>query len=346
MDTLQTGKATRTAFERLVEQEWASLSATLQECGEIAVMRLSQALADAVANAASKMFDHANQSLTPAEREHWLAAADYSRAVRINLGHDFSRHLQAKYCHACTQAVGDEASGKVAPHIVEHNNALGSLDVEFDKQFSQFVTKDSLQRISDNYAVLLGVELRPADMPIGPAVIRTAIMDTFRTLPGSVDAKQRLLHTLYPEFLVKAGMLYRDLNGFMLALGVMPKPLARRYVPQDAKATQDAEVAQAVRPAPAETVRSGIMEQKAAGCAVGDWIEYRHTSKPPRPLKLVWVSPLQSLYLWATAEGRRAFCLSTQELADMFACGKIQRIAPPENRAAPSDTTASRQKTA
>lgn len=347
MDTLQTGKATRSAFERLVEQEWASLSATLQECGEIAVMRLSQALADAVANAATKMFDQANQSRTPAEREHWLAAADFSRAIRISLGHDFSRHFQAKYCHACKQAGRADLSGESALRVVDHNTSLGNLDTEFDKQFGQFVSRDSLERISENYGVLLGVDVAPQNAPIGPTVILAALSDTFRTLPGSSDAKQRLLRTLYPEFLVRVGMLYRDLNGFMMALGVTPGPLAR-HRPDTGAAAHVAPAALAL-PVPQTVVpvpQSGSPSQPVVNCILGDWIEYRHTSKPPRPLKLVWVSPLQSLYLWATAEGRRAFCLSTQELADMLESGKVRRIAPPETGSAHPESSSTRQKTA
>lgn len=348
MDTLQTGKATRSAFERLVEQEWASLSATLQECGEIAVMRLSQALADAVANAATKMFDQANQSRTPAERERWLAAADFSRAIRISLGHDFARHLQAKYCHACKQAVGGDAADEDALRLVDHNNALGNLDTEFDKQFGQFVTRDSLERISENYGVLLGAEVAPSNAPIGPAVIQAALSDTFRTLPGNSDVKQRLLRTLYPEFLVRVGMLYRDLNGFMMALGVTPGPLARRRPDSDAAAVHLAPgtPAQPMPQAVAPQAQASSTAQPVVGCTLGDWIEYRHTSKPARPLKLVWVSPLQSLYLWATAEGRRAFCLSTQELADMFESGKVRRIAPPDTGTAQPESSPTRQKTA
>lgn len=347
MDTLQTGKATRSAFDRLVEQEWASLSATLQECGEIAVMRLSQALADAVANAATKMFDQANQSRTPAERERWLAAADFSRAIRISLGHDFSRHLQAKYCHACKLAGRTELTGESALRVVDHNTSLGNLDAEFDKQFGHFVSRDSLERISENYGVLLGADVEPSNAPIGPTVILTALSDTFRTLPGNNDAKQRLLRTLYPEFLVRVGMLYRDLNGFMMALGVTPGPLARRRPETEAAALGAPGVT--VQPMPesvAPPAHASPAAQPVVDCTLGDWIEYRHTSKPPRPLKLVWVSPLQSLFLWATAEGRRAFCLSTQELAAMFESGKVRRIAPPDIGAAQPESSSTRQKTA
>lgn len=43
-------------------------------------------------------------------------------------------------------------------------------------------------------------------------MISAALSDTFKIQPGHQDAKQRLLRTLHPEFLVRVNMLYRDMT--------------------------------------------------------------------------------------------------------------------------------------
>ncbi len=364
MDSMHTGNATRSAFDRLVEQEWASLPAALQECGEIAVMRPAQALADAVANAASKMFDQANQSLTPLEREHWLSAADFARAIRLNLGHDFSRYFQAKYCHACKhpRVVPADRNNPFAMEslrVADQNTFGADVDADFMRQFSQFVARDSLQRVSECFATLLGVDLEPGDAPIGPRVISAALSDTFKIQPGHQDAKQRLLRTLHPEFLVRVNMLYRDMTSFMMALGFQSVSLSARakaiepgpapFAASDALPTG---VAQAGNAAPRflsepEAPQSvAAVRPSMAQFSLGDWIEYRQSGEVTRQLKLTWVSPLKSLFLWTTPEARRALCVSPDELTSMFESGRVRRIPAPDGVDIQADAVKSLRKIA
>lgn len=367
MGTTHTGNATRSAFDRLVEQEWASLTPALQECGEIAVTRLAQALSDAVANAAGKMFEQANQAITPAERERWLTAADLARAIRINLGHDFSRYFQAKYCHACKypRIVRSEPGGTFEGadlRVTEQNTLGGEVADDFIKQFSQFVARDSLQRVGECFNSLLDVELEPGYVPIGPRALSAALSDTFKIQPGSPDAKQRLLRTMHADFLVRVNLLYRDMTSFMIALGYQPAALQARVRHVDALRTaatipemnlpgmacpepgSRTFLSDPVSASPAENRQTA--SPLVAKWSLGDLIEYRQSEQTTRQLCLTWISPMQSLYLWTTAESRRALCVSSEELSTLFASGQIRRLAAPDTAEIHSAAIAAQQKLA
>jgi hypothetical protein len=47
----------------------------------------------------------------------------------------------------------------------------------------------------------------------------------------------------------------------------------------------------------------------------GMWFDFLETDDSPRRLKLAWVSPLRSLFIFTTVERQEAFSLSTEALA-------------------------------
>jgi hypothetical protein len=56
------------------------------------------------------------------------------------------------------------------------------------------------------------------------------------------------------------------------------------------------------------------------------WLEFEQEGAEPRKVKLAWVSPLRTLFIFATRGREEAFTLSGEELARQFDENKV-RIA-------------------
>jgi len=292
--------------------EWEALPASLRECGEIAAMRLSQALADAVLNASGRLVDQAGQALTPSERETWLAAADMARAMRIGLGDAFARCFQATYAEACRDG-GRTLVADPDPEAVQ--------DAGFDGRFRHFVAWDGLIKLNRCYAALLGnARLDPLYAPVGPRTIEGALLAALRAQPGNEAGKRKLLEFVYQEFLGRVNLLYRDLTSFMIALGFVETSSLRSEAAQAgpvpaAQATQDA-----------HAVPVTDANDPLRGITPGVWMEYGKPGRTPHPLRLTWTSPKRSLFLWTTAEGGRSLCVGAKELAEALASGRARLL--------------------
>ncbi|THF62910.1 DUF1631 domain-containing protein [Pseudothauera nasutitermitis] len=59
--------------------------------------------------------------------------------------------------------------------------------------------------------------------------------------------------------------------------------------------------------------------------ARGDWLELRETDGAVRRVRLTWISPARTLYLFANRQGQRAVALTRDELARRFATGEATR---------------------
>jgi hypothetical protein len=302
--------------------DWERLSPALRECGEIAAMRLSQALADAVLNASNKLLDQASQALTPSEREAWLDAADLARALRFGLGQEFMRHFQTGYARACRQ---DTQAAEASGHVSGLELAGHAPEAGFMSRFRQYVAWDGLAKLSQCYASLLNNPgLEPMYSPVGPMVIQSALDAGLRAQPGADAVKQRLVDSMHREFLGRVNLLYRDLTSFMIALGFVGAGALSRSGAE----TFGQGAPETARETPTETTSPEVAADAdpLAGLVPGTWIEYRKSGKTPHPLRLSWASPKRSLYLWTTAEGGRTLCVSAEELAAAFASGRARRI--------------------
>ncbi len=301
---------------------WEALTPALRECGEIAAMRLSQALADAVLNASNALLDQATQSLTPIEREAWLESADVARAMRLGIGREFTRHFQMRYARACQD--GAQRTVPDEPLALRDISPQGH-GVGFIERFRQYVAWDGLSRLTRCYADLLGnTDLDPLDSPVGPRVLDAALQAALHAQPGGEAAKARLRSAVHKEFLGRVNLLYRDLTSFMIALGfVETRALTQRrseHAPPAVATETPAESDAQDVPAPAPE------DACLASLAPGSWIEYRRPGKAPHPLRLSWASPKRSLFLWTTAEGGRTLCVSAEELSAAFAAGRARLI--------------------
>jgi hypothetical protein len=105
-----------------------------------------------------------------------------------------------------------------------------------------------------------------------------------------------------------------------IALEVAQKAAQRRLERQQRAA------APAAAEAPAEP------EPDAAAVAVdalqrGMWIEVAQADAAPRKVKLAWISPLRTLFIFSTDARQEAFSMSGQALAELFRAGQAHKIA-------------------
>jgi len=81
-----------------------------------------------------------------------------------------------------------------------------------------------------------------------------------------------------------------------------------------------------------EAMKERVMEAKdeeqgvLASLARGMWLEFEQEGAEPRKVKLAWISPLRTLFIFSTRGREEAFTLSGEELARRFEANKV-RIA-------------------
>lgn len=196
---------------------WDALALPLRECGEIAVLRLSSALSDALIQASEQLFDEATQALTTHEREAFLDAANFARAHRHSLVYDFMKHFEHRYVRAC-QRKPNPLFGHVIDFdvkdmkIVEHHVLDDSLDPGKITEAIQNSSWKSLQTLASRFRELLDFqELLANDIPLGPKLIEAAVADAIRDQPWRHQDKHQLVSALRWGLAARVNLLYRDL---------------------------------------------------------------------------------------------------------------------------------------
>jgi hypothetical protein len=99
-----------------------------------------------------------------------------------------------------------------------------------------------------------------------------------------------------------------------IAMEVAQKAAERRLV-LERKAAAEAAAAAANAPAPPLDDESTI---EADGLTRGMWLEFDQDDGSTRKVKLAWISPLRTLYIFATSARQEAFSLSGEALAQRF----------------------------
>jgi hypothetical protein len=99
-----------------------------------------------------------------------------------------------------------------------------------------------------------------------------------------------------------------------IAMEVAQKAAERR-LELERKAAAEAEAAAANTPAPPPDDESTI---EADGLTRGMWLEFDQDDGSTRKVKLAWISPLRTLYIFATSARQEAFSLSGEALAQRF----------------------------
>lgn len=200
---------------------WNDLPLPLRECGEIAVLRLSSALSEALIQAADQLFNEATQALTSHEREAFLDAADFARQHRHGIVYDFMKHFEQRYLRACRRRP-DPLLGHVVDFdvkemkIVEHHLLDDSLEPGKITEAIQNASWKTLQILTTQFRDLLDFqELMPNDIPLGPKVIEAAVSDAIRDQPWRHKAKHRLANALRWGLAARVNLLFRDLSSLL-----------------------------------------------------------------------------------------------------------------------------------
>ena len=196
---------------------WDAIPQPLRECGEIAVLRLSSALSDALTQAAEQLLDEAPQALTPHEREAFLDAANFARAHRHSLVYDFMKHFEHRYVRACLRKP-NPLFGHVIDFdvkdmkIIEHQVLDDSLDPGKITEAIQNSSWKSLQTLASRFRELLDYQdLLANDIPLGPKLIEAAVTDAIRDQPWRHQGKHQLVSALRWGLAARVNLLYRDL---------------------------------------------------------------------------------------------------------------------------------------
>lgn len=196
---------------------WNDLPQPLRECGEIAVLRLSGILSEALTQTADLLFTEATEALTPHEREAFLEAAEFARQRQHGIVYDFMKHFETRFIRACQQRpnslLGHVIDFDVKDlRIIEHHVLDDSLEPGKITEAIHNVCWRALQSITTQFRGMLGVrDLLPADIPLSPRIIEAATSDAIRDQPWRHRAKQRLAHALRWPLAARVNLLYRDL---------------------------------------------------------------------------------------------------------------------------------------
>jgi hypothetical protein len=87
---------------------------------------------------------------------------------------------------------------------------------------------------------------------------------------------------------------------------------------------QAAAETRALQPAPAPEDEDAIIE--VDGLARGMWLEFAQEDGGSRKVKLAWISPLRTLYIFSTAARQEAFSMSGEQLAQRFRDGTAEVV--------------------
>jgi hypothetical protein len=68
-------------------------------------------------------------------------------------------------------------------------------------------------------------------------------------------------------------------------------------------------------------------EQAIQGLERGTWLEFAQPDGSVRKLKLAWVSPLRSLFIFSAGARGQAFSMAAERLADALRAGKASIVS-------------------
>ena len=263
--------------------------------GEMAALRLSLGLSEALGQAADRLDrqDAAPPSLN--ELEITGEAAALARTWRHEIVQDFRRHFATRHARACHHKPS-LLSGYVIDfdirhlRIVQHDRLDDSLVPGLMAESIHHAGWNCLQTLADAYARLLDAPgLSTRDMPVAPNLIEAALAEALREQGGRHEAKDRLMKALCDVFPRRVADTLQDLRDFMAGrqpgMAEAPAPLNAddpgevdpdsdtflAYPPANAGITtspaplgSEADPgAQAPSPAPMENLRQQLFERLA-----------------------------------------------------------------------------------
>lgn len=111
-----------------------------------------------------------------------------------------------------------------------------------------------------------------------------------------------------------------------ISMQVAQQAAERRMALQARAEAQEQAAAEALarRPAPVPEEEDAIIE--VDGLARGMWLEFEQAGGGSRKVKLAWISPLRTLYIFSTAARQEAFSMSGEQLAQRFRARTAQVV--------------------
>jgi len=111
-----------------------------------------------------------------------------------------------------------------------------------------------------------------------------------------------------------------------ISMQVAQQAAERRLALQAKAEAQEQAAAEALarQPAPAREEEDAIIE--VDGLARGMWLEFEQDGGGSRKVKLAWISPLRTLYIFSTAARQEAFSMSGEQLAQRFRARTAQVV--------------------
>lgn len=203
---------------------WDALDPPLRASGEIAVVRLANALSEALRLSADQLFTLSTHARTPMEREALLGASNFAQARRAQMTDTFRRNFEQAYLRACRHGPPAFSASVVdlkpsALRIIDHDVLEDALDPQDLVDAIQHVDWRALSELAVWFRQWLGTpQLAPRDLPLGPRLIGAAVSDAIRDQLWQLEPKQRLLQVLPRSLPERVGLLYRDLLGQMETL--------------------------------------------------------------------------------------------------------------------------------
>jgi hypothetical protein len=203
--------------------EWPAEQRPLQECGEIASLRLSSALADTLQLAAEQLLVLGAQAPGSHERDIFMEAADFAKMRRQMLADDFRQHFEQRYASACRRRKSNLISGHVIDfdvshlRIVAHDQLEDVIDPAEITEAIRNGTWSPLYELTKWFREALAQsDTKPDDIPLGPKPIADAVCAAIKVHYRRHEVNHRLIRALCRLLPGRVNQVYLDLVGHLL----------------------------------------------------------------------------------------------------------------------------------
>jgi len=201
--------------------EWAALAGPLRDAGEIACLRFSAALAEALSQTAAQLSAQGTQAAATLEQAALLDAAQFAQTRQRSLADDFRKHFERRYARACrptsTLMTGYALDFDVSQlRIVSHDLLEETLDPSMLAEAIRNRCAGSLHELAKSFRDLLDDrDLQPGDIPPGPKTVARALADALNGQFSRIETKQRVARALCRHFPEPIDRVYRDLRAHL-----------------------------------------------------------------------------------------------------------------------------------
>ena len=189
----------------------------VRECGEVALMRLSEAFGEALKQAGEQLFNKSLHGSTFQEQEKWFKAAEFVRSRRPAMVDAFRKLFEQRYPAACKRQPAllssrvldfDASQLKIEAHVLLENglNPAGLVEAIRNCAWT------AMHQLTEWFRGQLGdPELSPNDMPVGAKLVGTLSSQAIEAPFGVPALKELVLAQLCRTLPERVNLVYRDL---------------------------------------------------------------------------------------------------------------------------------------